>query len=83
MKFWYVYALKSAIRDFNYVGSTDDIRRRFEEHSNGEVQSTKAFRPLDLAAYIAVPTAKKARVLEKYFKTGSGKAVLRKRIIGH
>jgi len=28
-----------------------------------------------------VPTEKKARELEEYFKTGSGKAVLKKRIV--
>ena len=34
-----------------------------------------------LVAYVAVPTERKARKLEKYFKTGSGKAVLKKRIL--
>jgi hypothetical protein len=32
-------------------------------------------------AYVAVPTVRKAKELEKYFKTGSGKAVLKKRIL--
>jgi hypothetical protein len=34
-----------------------------------------------MVAYIAVRTEKKARELEKYFKTGSGRAVLKKRIL--
>jgi predicted GIY-YIG superfamily endonuclease len=82
MNFWYVYALKSVVRDFIYVGSTNDVVRRFQQDSDGEVQSTKAYRPFNLAAYVAVPTEKKARALEQYFKTGSGKAVLKKRILG-
>lgn len=35
----------------------------------------------ELEAYVAVKTEQKARQLEKYFKTGSGKAVLYKRIL--
>lgn len=34
-----------------------------------------------LEAYVAVKTEKKAQELEKYFKTGSGRAVLNKRIL--
>ncbi|HTP12314.1 MAG TPA: GIY-YIG nuclease family protein [Bacteroidota bacterium] len=81
MNFWYVYALRSLVKKFVYVGSTNDIRRRMDEHANGLVQSTKAYLPLELAAYVAVPTERKARELEKYFKAGSGKAVLKKRIL--
>ena len=80
MGFWYVYVLRSVSREFRYVGSTNELNRRLKEHNDGEVQSTKAYRPLEIAAFVAIPTEKKARELEKYFKTGSGKAILRKRI---
>ncbi|MEK6565860.1 MAG: GIY-YIG nuclease family protein [Bacteroidota bacterium] len=78
---WYVYILKSLVRDFVYVGSTEDFKRRLNEHNDGEVQSTKAFRPLEINAFVAVKTERKARELEKYFKTGSGKAILKRRIL--
>ena len=78
---WYVYILKSTSKDFCYIGSTNDLKRRLFEHNNGLVQSTKAFRPLRITAYVAVETESKARELEKYFKTGSGKAILKKRIL--
>ncbi|HZY10979.1 MAG TPA: GIY-YIG nuclease family protein [Bacteroidota bacterium] len=78
---WYVYILKSLTKDFIYIGSTNDLQRRLFEHNNGSVQSTKPYRPLEMIAYIAVGTEKKARELEKYFKTGSGKAILKKRIL--
>ena len=68
-------------KDFMYVGSTDNLKRRLDEHNRGLCQSTKAYRPLELNAYIAVLTENKARELEKYFKSGSGKAVLKKRIL--
>jgi putative endonuclease len=78
---WYVYFLKSINKNFIYVGSTDNIERRFDEHCKGLCQSTKAYRPLELNSYVAVLTEKKARELEKYFKSGSGKAILKKRIL--
>ena len=78
---WYVYVLKSIEKDFTYIGSTGDLKRRFNEHNNGESQSTKHYRPFRLVMYVAVETEKKARELEHYFKTGSGAAILKKRFL--
>ncbi len=78
---WYVYILRSKADGKFYVGSTDDLRRRLQEHARGQSQSTKCRRPLELEAYIAVKEESTARDLEKYLKTGSGIATLRKRIL--
>ncbi len=78
---WFVYVLQGLNHDFLYVGSTNDLRRRLDEHNGGLVQSTKHYIPLKVVAYIAVGTARKARELEAYLKTGSGKAILKKRIL--
>jgi len=78
---WYVYILRSTIDKKLYVGSTNNIRRRLTEHNSGEVDSTKGRRPFILEAYIAVKDQVKAIELEQYFKTGSGKALLQKRIL--
>ena len=78
---WYVYILKSKGNEWYYVGSTKNLKQRFKEHNKGKNQSTKAYAPFVLDAYVAVKTEGKARELEKYFKTGSGKAVLKKRIL--
>jgi predicted GIY-YIG superfamily endonuclease len=78
---WYVYILKSVKDGRLYVGSTDDLKRRFKEHENGLCASTRHRRPLRLEAYVAVRDESAARSLEKYFKTGSGIATLRKRIL--
>lgn len=64
-----------------YVGYTKNIDRRFEEHSNGECKSTKPYLPLKLDSYVALSSEEKAKELEKYFKVGSGKAILKKRIL--
>jgi predicted GIY-YIG superfamily endonuclease len=75
---WYVYFLQLDNGDI-HVGSTNDLRRRFEAHRSGYVTSTKAYPPATLKAYIAVETEANARQLERYFKTGSGKAFAGKR----
>ncbi len=78
---WYVYVIKSIEKEFSYVGSTNDLQRRLQEHNNGESQSTKHYRPFKIWMYVAVQTERKARELEKYFKTGSGAAILKKRFL--
>lgn len=77
---WYVYFLELSNRDI-YVGSTDDLRRRFQSHQNGNVKSTKEHLPAILRSYVAVATESHARQLERYFKSGSGKAFANKRLL--
>ena len=77
---WYVYFLELSNGDV-YVGSTSDLRRRFQSHQAGQVRSTKLRIPVRLRAYVAVETEAKARNLELYFKSGSGKAVATKRFL--
>jgi putative endonuclease len=77
---WYVYFLQLSNDDI-YVGSTNDLKRRFSSHQAGLVLSIKAYMPATLKSYIAVETEGHARELETYFKSGSGKAVALKRLI--
>jgi putative endonuclease len=77
---WYVYFLQLRNGDI-YVGSTDDLKRRFASHSRGQVQATRAYLPATLRSYVAVPTETHARRLEIYFKSGSGKAFAKKRFL--
>jgi len=79
---YYVYFLKSRIKaNWIYVGSTDNIERRLKEHEKGLSSSTKPYLPVYLVGYVALLTEKSSRKLEEYFKTGSGKAILKKRIL--
>lgn len=78
---WYVYVIKSKEREFMYIGSTNDLNRRITAHNNGLSLSTKAYRPFEMLCYVAVRTEEQARSPERYFKTGSGKAILYKRIV--
>jgi putative endonuclease len=78
---WYVYILRSEIDNKLYIGSTDNIHRRLYEHNSRKVDSTKNRAPLKLEAYFAVRDKIKAIELEQYLKTGSGRALLNKRIL--
>ena len=77
---WYVYFLELANADI-YVGSTSDLKARVPAHARGDVASTRPYRPLKLRSYVAVETEAQARELERYFKTGSGKAIAKKRFL--
>ena len=78
---WFVYVLRSLKDNELYIGSTNDVRRRMGEHNSARVDSTKGRTPLRLEAYIAVKYKARAIELEQYLKTGSGRAVLEKRIL--
>jgi putative endonuclease len=73
--------IEDAIDNKLYIGSTNDITRRLTEHNSGKVDSTKNRTPLRLEVYFAVKDKARAITLEQYFKTGSGRAFLQKRII--
>jgi len=78
---WYVYILRSIVDKNLYIGSTNNILRRLTEHNSGKVDSTKNRIPFNLEVYIAVKDQAKAIELEQYLKTGSGRALLQKRIL--
>jgi len=77
---WYVYFLQLGNGDI-YVGSTSDLKRRVASHYRGRVESTQPNLPIKLRADVAVETEVIARRLERYFKSGSGKAVVKKRFL--
>lgn len=77
---WYVYFLELANGDV-YVGSTNDLRRRVASHKRGQVASTHGSLPALLRSYVAVESEPHARRLERYFKSGSGKAFAIKRLL--
>jgi putative endonuclease len=77
---WYVYFLELSNGDI-YVGSTNDLRRRFSSHRQGRVASTRKHLPAILRSYVAVADEAAARTLERYFKSGSGKAFAKKRFL--
>jgi putative endonuclease len=78
---WYVYVLKSAVDKKLYIGSTEDISRCLNEHNSGQMEATKEKTPLILETYVAIKTKAKAARLEEYFRTTTGRAILKNRIL--
>ena len=78
--FFYTYVLISETDNKLYIGFTDDLQKRLEEHQKGAVASTAHRRPLNLIYYEACLSAKDAIKREKYFKTGFGRRFLKNRL---
>ncbi len=77
---FYVYILQSQKDKRWYTGSTSDLRKRFSQHNNQEVYSTKNRGPFTLIYYEACINELDARVREKYLKTGMGKRYIKNRL---
>lgn len=77
MKPIYVYALKSLVRNYIYVGMTDNLDRRIIQHNNGENRSTKAYRTFVLILQEEFPSRIEARKREKFLKAGSGNSIFK------
>ena len=76
MKFIYVYILKSKKFDFIYIGSTDNLIRRFKEHNSKLAIATKHYVPLELIHYEAYKNKKDGKRRELYLKTNKGRKTL-------
>ncbi|MBI4036035.1 GIY-YIG nuclease family protein [Candidatus Daviesbacteria bacterium] len=78
---YYVYILVSMSNNQIYIGSTNDLERRLLEHNNGEVFSTKRYKPWTLHYYEAFNMENLARLREKRLKySGNSIRELKKRI---
>lgn len=77
---FYTYVLKSKKDGKMYTGYTDNLRRRFKEHNNGESVYTKEKGPFNLIYYEACIEQKDARSRESYLKSGKGKRYLKSRL---
>ena len=78
---YYVYILKSCKDGSNYVGIATDLRKRIKEHNCRSNKFTDYKRPYKLIWYSTFLDKIKAYKFEKYLKTGSGIAFLRKHLI--
>jgi len=78
---FYIYILRSKKDNKLYIGSTNNLKRRFAEHNNGKVFSTKSRLPFELIYYEAYKSENDARKRESNLKLRSKAfAQLKKRI---
>ena len=64
----YVYVLKSLTDGKFYLGATEDLKRRFSEHQNGESRATRNRKPFVLVYYEAYQSKKDALIRERKLK---------------
>lgn len=77
-----VYILRS-LKEINraYIGKTEDLNERIKQHNRGDSAYTKKFLPWVLETYISFSNKQLADKFEKYLKSGSGHAFLKKKFI--
>jgi putative endonuclease len=81
-KDWYcVYLLSSNKTPWIYIGCTNDLKKRLQEHNDGKVFSTKKMLPIDLIYFEAYKSKEAAYKREKNLKAfGSGLTRLKSRL---
>ncbi len=75
---YYVYSLQC--KDGFYVGCTDNLKDRIERHQKGSVSATANRLPVKLDFYFALQDKYRAFNFEKYLKSGSGRAFIKKHL---
>ncbi len=76
---YYTYILFNKINKRYYIGFTPDLKKRLQKHFNGQIKSTKSNLNYQLEWYCAFKTKKQALEFERYLKSGSGIAFMKKR----
>jgi predicted GIY-YIG superfamily endonuclease len=79
---YYVYIIKS-INSPNtlYVGYTQNIKQRLKTHNSGGSIHTSKYRPWSLIMYLSFKEQLTAKNFEKYLKSQSGRAFVKKRLL--
>ncbi len=76
---YYVYLLQSQSHPTQqYIGITRDLRKRLAQHNNATSPHTKKFSPWGLLAYFAFKSEATASAFERYLKSGSERAFVKR-----
>lgn len=75
---FYVYILRSTLKNYHYIGSTEDLKKRLQEHNQGKTKSIKHLIPFELRYHEAYLNKTVARKRELELKRNSFK---KKRVI--
>jgi putative endonuclease len=74
---FYTYVLRSLKNNRKYIGSTNNLERRLQEHNNGQSKYTSLTRPFELIHSENFYTRKEAIKRELYLKSGQGRTWLK------
>ncbi len=75
-----VYLLISRKDKSWYIGSTNNLKRRLDEHNNGKSRYTNQHRPYVLVYCESYLSDKDAKGREKYLKSGPGRVRLKSQL---
>ena len=76
---YYVYILKCSDNK-PYTGCANNLKDRIQRHTKGQIPATKNRLPIKLITYIAFKEKYKAFNFEKYLKSGSGRAFMKRHL---
>ena len=77
----YVYTLESLAKsDEIYTGQTQDLKQRLKLHNSGQVPHTSKFTPWQIRSATAFKSKERALAFERYLKSGSGRAFLKRHL---
>ena len=77
---YYVYILKCANGKL-CAGCTEDLEEGLQRHNNGYIPATENRRPVQLITHVVFNDKYKAFGFEKYLKSGSDQAFVKKHFI--
>lgn len=69
----FVYVMRSEVDGRFYVGMSQNVQKRLQEHNTGRTRSTKGYAPWKLFFQETFEDRSTARKREKYLKSGYGK----------
>ena len=73
---YYVYILQSEKDSKRYIGFTENLQRRLDEHNSGMVKSTKNRRPFKLIYFEEYENKSEAIKREREIKAKKGKFII-------
>ena len=77
---FYTYIIESQKSHYWYTGSTNNLRKRFNQHNKVESTWTKSGLPWKLIYYEASLNEEDTQTREKYLKSGMEKRYLKNRL---
>ncbi len=77
---YYVYVLKSKIKNFYYKGFSEDLKVRLSQHNSGMTKSIKNYIPFEIAYHEQCETKEEAVKKEKYWKSAAGRRYLKNKL---
>ncbi|MCG3183504.1 MAG: hypothetical protein ICCCNLDF_01607 [Planctomycetes bacterium] len=79
---FYVYVMRSiASPNQVYTGITENLPQRISDHNQGKSTHTNKFKPWECIVAIRFSDEQRARAFERYLKTGSGRAFLKRHFL--